>query len=62
MSVLQPSRKYTTDGGVYSPSGARVAFTKRTGSRIEVYTGNTDGTGWQRVTGGRDPDWQPVLT
>lgn len=62
VSVLPPSKKYTTDGGAYSPSGARVAFTKLAGGRDEIYTAKSDGSGWQRVTRGRDPDWQPVVS
>lgn len=58
VSVLQPSRSYTTDGGVYSPSGHKVAFTKHTGNTKQVYTAAADGTGWRRLAAGQDPDWQ----
>lgn len=60
VSVLQPSRNYTTDGGVYAPSGTKVAFTKRTGNYRQIYTAAADGTGWRRLTAGQDPDWQPI--
>lgn len=60
VNVLQPSTRYTTDGGVYSPSGGKVAFTKRTGNRHEIFTAKADGTGWKRIAAGRDPDWQPA--
>ncbi len=60
VSVLQPSRSYTTDGGVYSPSGDKVAFTKHTGNTRQIYTAAADGTGWRRLAAGQDPDWQPV--
>lgn len=60
VNVLQPSREYTTNAGVYSPDGSRIAFTKRTGTTNEIYTATADGEDWHRLAVGRDADWQPV--
>jgi TolB protein len=45
--------------GVYSPNGARVAYTKDTGSTPYVYIATATGGSVRRLIQGRDPDWQP---
>jgi WD40 repeat protein len=40
----------------YSPDGTKIAFDR--GARIQVM--NADGTGITDLTGGTDPEWQPI--
>ena len=54
----------TGDGPGWSPDGTRIVFSRRvSGSEMDLFTVNSDGSGVTRLTSGTHegcvPDWSP---